>query len=1456
MPMLSTSMASAGVFGLAVGCLGTRCTGVADLLAPKPAALEFSAAAAVPTVCLTVDIVVRQAARAHAPGDYVLVHAAAGGVGMTAVGVVLSALQMQCVSTAGSPHKRHLVRTQLHTQCAGSSRSTHFAELAAQVAQSGAGVGAVLSSLTSAGMVAGTLSVLGCAAHYTEIGKREVWSSSRMAMERADVHYSLVALDFAPLHITANLLSAIACSAASGELIDVLPQSVHQLRAVSAAMRCLMQAKHSGKVVVRTCVASAAGTSSAHGSAAVTGGLGSLGALVGLWLGQCTISTVRLLGRTGHVAQHSSPAVLAQAALDTSATCVYVQGVDVGSACGAAQAAALEPSSMMGAAAPMPMLRTLMHAGGVLRDATLLNQTHASMMEVCAPKVSGAWGLMQAGLHSMPMHMTVLFSSIAALMGSPGQANYSAANSALDALAHHLQRSGQAQVSVQWGPWSGGGMAVQSHSTASRASRMGMSMLTADQGLGVLGALLHGMPAPARMVSDGGLRQLPQVTVSPIEWPKLTQQLGNAVPDLLLEFAPYSLLSADQHSTESSITRSRVAATAHAAAKTTKHDVQAQVMAAVRNVLGADIAPDEPLMDAGLDSLGAVEFQNVIQQSFGIELPVTSVFDYPSVSALSMYIQSEVSATDCTSSPISASDDKEALVGSTTAMAAGSPRDAPHGLLAVMSMAACTSGGSALPDTLQPAGCHRNDGVRAVPPARWDVQAQHRAAPDSPLPAAFGGFVQDVELFDEACFGVSHMEAGAMDPQQRLLLRQATVGLCMVGAAPWGSSTHTPSTGVGVFVGISTTDYARILQRSVSAAPNAYAAPGGALSVAAGRLSYTYGAQGPAVSVDTACSSSLVSTHLACQSWTLAQCQTALVGGVNLTLDPLTTASFIWSGMLAADGRCKTLDAAADGYVRGEACTVVVLSGGDHSTLIAGDARTSSLGVRLAGSAVNQDGRSSSLTAPNGPAQQTAMRSALHDARLAVRAVALLEVHGTGTALGDPIEMGAACAVLSSSSGGNREHQYEHKVGISAAKSWVGHTEAGAGTVGLWSAHTCITQSAMAPLAHLRQLSPHVISSASAGGAAPWMMLSRVCMPGACADQDQLQQESSQPVIAGVSAFAFQGTNAHVLLALSDHDCGQTCVTTEQCSRPPFHSRRHWSHASSHPLQHHAALSVTQSPSSPPSASAAVRMEVHVDMQHAGVYMHDHRVADQKLFAGAGYLEVAYAAAHTIMPLDGLAKGADCILALSHLSLPQPLILPSSHHKAGGVRTLVCAVTPAEGRFEVLSAASAHERSASRPKAAVHMRGSVAQVHLVNTLVSKIACKSYPDGWLPPSAATLISSPAHSSSTQLSMQRSMHGWMSAGSQAACMPDSEYWAHPACLDNTMQLGAAGAMGRTSSTSSSKTLVPAAMIAYSVCHSPSLMVAACTPAHQVWLSPVQLRVLPPLLPPSHHHLTLTA
>ena len=298
------------------------------------------------------------------------------------------------------------------------------------------------------------------------------------------------------------------------------------------------------------------------------------------------------------------------------------------------------------------------------------------------------------------------------------------------------------------------------------------------------------------------------------------------------------------------------------------------------------------------------------------------------------------------------------------------------------------------------------DAIGEVPPDRWDVDALYDPDPDAPgkIYTRWGGFVPGVDRFDAHFFGMAPREAVGLDPQQRLLLEVSWEALEHAGIAPQSLSGST----AGVFVGIGSSDWmVQRMQGDALRDLDAYSGTGGAMSVAAGRLSYSLGLQGPAVAVDTACSSSLVALHLACQSLRQGECRVALAGGVNLILSPQSSIILSRAHMLAPDGRCKTFDAAADGYVRGEGCGVIVLK--RLSDARADGDRVLAL---VRGSAINQDGRSSGLTAPNGPSQEALIAEALRASAVEPAAVQYVEAHGTGTSLGDPIEVQALASVL------------------------------------------------------------------------------------------------------------------------------------------------------------------------------------------------------------------------------------------------------------------------------------------------------------------------------------------------------------------------------------------------------------------------------------------------------------
>src|SRR5215217_73401 len=395
------------------------------------------------------------------------------------------------------------------------------------------------------------------------------------------------------------------------------------------------------------------------------------------------------------------------------------------------------------------------------------------------------------------------------------------------------------------------------------------------------------------------------------------------------------------------------------------------------------------------------------------------------------------------------------------------------------------------------------DAISEVPEDRWDVEEFFDADPDAvgKMVARRAGFIEDVGGFDAPFFGVSAREAMFMDPQHRLLLETSWRAVEHSGTAPSALA----ETRTGVFMGLSTHDYLGMLSDNLTHdAIEAYLGTGTSPAAGVGRISYRLGLQGPAVAVDTACSSSLVAVHQACQALRFSECDVALAGGVNVLLSPATMINFSRARMLAPDGRCKTFDAAADGYVRGEGCGVVVVKRLDDA-IRDGDR----IRAVIRGTAVNQDGASGGLTVPNGSAQQRVIAEALDRAGIAAADVDYLEAHGTGTSLGDPIEVQAAGAVL----GAGRDPGRPLLIG--SVKTNIGHLEAASGIAGLIKVILSLEHGVLPKHLNFRDPSPHI----------PWDRL-----PIRVVDDSVPWSRNGHPRLAGISSFGFSGTNAHVLV--------------------------------------------------------------------------------------------------------------------------------------------------------------------------------------------------------------------------------------------------------------------------------------------------------------------------------------
>ena len=401
--------------------------------------------------------------------------------------------------------------------------------------------------------------------------------------------------------------------------------------------------------------------------------------------------------------------------------------------------------------------------------------------------------------------------------------------------------------------------------------------------------------------------------------------------------------------------------------------------------------------------------------------------------------------------------------------------------------------------------CEGRDSVTEVPRDRWDIDSYYDPDPEAPgkMSTRSGAFIENVDRFDAELFGITPREARSMDPQQRVLLEVVWQALEDAGHASLqkleGSST-------GVFVGITTDDYAHLMMEAQGLEGiDTYFASGTARSIVSGRISYQLGLVGPAVSLDTACSSSLLAVHQACRSLLDQECRMAIAAGVNMILSPANTVALSNYQMMAPDGRCKVFDAAADGFVRGEGCGVVVLK-----RLSDAQADRDHIYALILGSAANQDGPSSSLTAPNGPSQEAVMRAALKRARVKPAQIGYVEAHGTGTALGDPIEVRALGECYSEG------RPADLPLVIGSVKTNIGHLEAAAGIAGLIKTALVLHHGEIPPNLHFKTPNPEI----------PWDRY-----PVMVPTRRMALATDGNRALAAVTALGFSGTNVHAVLS-------------------------------------------------------------------------------------------------------------------------------------------------------------------------------------------------------------------------------------------------------------------------------------------------------------------------------------
>ena len=777
----------------------------------------------------------------------------------------------------------------------------------------------------------------------------------------------------------------------------------------------------------------------------------------------------------------------------------------------------------------------IVHSAGVLNDAYIRNKTWADMAAVFAPKILGAV-LLDEATRDDPLDFFVLFSSLAALAGNAGQSDYSYANHYMDAFAaqrNALARDGARRgkaLSINWSIWAEGGMRLDEQTALFFERNLGIKPLERD--VGVQAFMLGLQTELSHIAVMQGVRE------------KIERAWGIGAPDVA---TPAATAPAAQAGAPAA-----AATPAAAGGDDLALAVQGGLSQIVMDFLkidAEDIDLDTILLDLGFDSIGLTSFSNLVNEKYGLDITPVTFFEYPNIREIAKHLAKDhrdnvlrvhgqsaqapaaaataaradaPAAAGSGQSPIAFKkklDQVEAPLpaaadGAATGGAFSPQRRFAERPIAIVGMSGVMPQADDLDEYWEKLRNAENNMVTLVPPDRWDWQAYYGNPMEekNKTLSKWGGFMREVDKFDPMFWGISPREAEMMDPQQRIFLESV-----------WGAiedSGHKVSdlagTRTGLFVGAATRDYIDMMAMS-HADLDGYSASGTSHAILVNRVSFLLDLHGPSAPLDTACSSSLVALHRAIESIHTGSSDMAIVGGVQVMLTPAGHISFGAAGMLADDGKCKTFDARANGYVRGEGSGAILIrpledaiADGDHIYAV------------IKSTAENHGGKATMLTAPNPNAQADLLVEAYEKAEIDPRSVGFLECHGTGTSLGDPIEIQAMKKAFADL---YRKHGLpppaKPHIGLTSAKTNIGHLETAAGIAGILKVLLSIKHRQIPALLHFEKLNPYINLDNS-----PFYPVAKTKPWEPALDE----QGRPYPRRAGISSFGFGGANVHIVL--------------------------------------------------------------------------------------------------------------------------------------------------------------------------------------------------------------------------------------------------------------------------------------------------------------------------------------